>query len=69
MLGFTKQNRKVRMYIQEGPTIEGVLAGKTRTEYILWAPRIVTGGKDDPVEVSGHVEIPRERLLWYQVVA
>lgn len=69
MLGFTKQNRKVRMYIQDGPTIEGVLAGKTRTEYILWAPRIVTGEKDDPVEVSGHVEIPRERLLWYQVVA
>lgn len=69
MLGFTKQNRKVRMYIQDGPTIEGVLAGKTRTEYILWAPRIVTGDKDDPVEVSGHVEIPRERLLWYQVVA
>ena len=57
------------MYLQDGPTIEGVLAGKTRSAYIIWAPRIVTSEKDDDaVEVSGHVEIPRERLLWYQVL-
>lgn len=63
-----RENRKVRIYLQDGPTIEGVLAGKTRTEYIIWAPKVVTGEKDDAVEVSGHVEIPRERVLWYQVV-
>ena len=65
-----RQNRKVRMYLQDGPTIEGVEAGKTRTDYIIWAPKVVTSEKDDDaVEVSGHVEIPRERLLWKQVIA
>jgi hypothetical protein len=64
-----RQKRKVRMYIQDGPTIEGVLAGRTRHEYIIWAPKVVTGEESEPeVEVSGHVEIPRERVMWYQVV-
>lgn len=62
-----REKRKVRIYIQDGPTIEGVLAGKTRSEYIVWAPRVVRDG-DDPVVVSGHVEVPRERVLWYQVI-
>lgn len=65
---FGKQHRKVRMYIENGPSIEGVLAGRTRHEYVLWAPRVVVDEKDPPVEVSGHVEIPRERVQWYQVV-
>lgn len=67
-----KQKRKVRMYVQDGPTIEGVLAGRSRHEYIIWAPRLI---EDDdrsrnsaPVKVSGHVEIPRDRVLWYQVI-
>ncbi len=68
MLG--RQNRKVRMYIQDGPTLEGVLAGRTfpHRDYILWAPRVVTSDAVEPVVVSGHVEIPRERVLWFQIV-
>jgi hypothetical protein len=70
MFGFQliRQHRKVRVYLQDGPTIEGVLASRTRSEYVLWAPRIITGEHDPEVEVSGHVEIPRERVLWYQIV-
>jgi hypothetical protein len=57
------------MYIQDGPTVEGVLAGRTRHTYIVWAPRIVTGEEKDPtVEVSGHVEIEHKRVLYYQVI-
>jgi hypothetical protein len=77
-LPWSRQNRKVRMYLQGGATadggsvdaltIEGVLAGRTRREYIIWAPRLVTGEGTEPVEVSGHVEIPRERVQWYQVI-
>lgn len=67
MLG--RQKRKARFYLQDGPTVEGILAGRTRHEYIVWAPRVVTSDGDKPdVEVSGHVEIPRERVLWYQIV-
>ena len=63
-----RQKRKVRLYLQDGPTIEGVLAGRTRHEYIIWAPKVVTGETTDAVEVSGHVEIPRERVVWWQVL-
>ena len=66
MLGRTK--RKVRYYIQDGPTIEGVEAGRSRSDYIVWAPKIVEGEPDPTVEVSGHVEIERARVLWRQVI-
>lgn len=66
MLG--KTNRKVRYYLQDGPTIEGVEAGRTRGDYIVWAPKIIESGKSATVEVTGHVEIERSRVLWRQVV-
>lgn len=73
MLGRTK--RKVRYYIQDGPTVQGIEAGRTRSDYIVWAPRIINGDQEpgasahDPdVAVSGHVEIERARVLWRQVV-
>lgn len=64
-----KQKRRVRMHVQDGPSIEGVLTARTRHEYVLWAPKVLTGEDAQPeVAVSGHVEIPRERVLYYQVV-
>ncbi len=63
-----RPKRKVRVYVQDGPTIEGILAARTKTEYVLWAPKVLDPQQEEPVEVSGHVEIPRERVLWYQVV-
>jgi hypothetical protein len=66
LLGRTK--RKVRYYINEGPTIEGVEAGRTRSDFVVWAPKIVDGERDPAVEVSGHVEIERSRVLWRQVI-
>ena len=62
-----KQKRKVRMHLQDGPSIEGALAARTRHSYVLWAPRILTDDESSQ-EVSGHVEIPRERVLWWQVL-
>ena len=66
MLGRT--NRKVRYYLQDGPTIEGVEAGRSRSDYIVWCPKIIDGEKDPVVEVSGHVEIERSRVLWRQIL-
>ena len=67
MLG--RQKRKVRMYIEDGPTIEGVLTYRTRHEYGLYAPKIISGEKpDEAVVVSGHVEIPKDRVLFWQVI-
>lgn len=67
MLGRTK--RKVRYFVQDGPTVEGIEAGRTRSDYIVWAPRIIDGDEQKPaVEVNGHVEIERRRVLWRQIV-
>lgn len=71
-----RTKRKVRYYIQDGPTIEGTEAGRTRNDYIVWLPRIINGdpepgdGSDHEREipVSGHVEIERRRVLWRQVI-
>jgi len=66
---FSNRNCKVRLYVKDGPTIEGVLAGKNRTDLIIWAPRLVTGEGANPVEVSGHVEVERSQVLWKQIIA
>lgn len=63
-----RTKRKVRYQIQDGPTIEGVEAGRTRQDYIVWAPKIIEGENPAAVEVSGHVEIERSRVLWRQVI-
>jgi hypothetical protein len=65
-----KQKRKCRFHVKDGPTIQGVLERRTRHEYIVWAPTVLTGvdGDEAQVAVSGHVEIPRENVLFYQVI-
>lgn len=61
--------KKVRIYIQDGPTYEGVLAGRTRHTWIVWDPSVVTTDDKQPLQkVSGHVEIPRERVLYWIVI-
>lgn len=63
MLG--KRRRQVRVHVQDGPTIEGVLADRTRHAYVIWAPKLLSGTQS--TELSGHVEVPRERVLFFQV--
>lgn len=62
-----KRKRSVRVYVQDGPTLEGTLAARTRHAYVLWAPAIVdeNGRK---TAVVGNAEVPRSRVLWYQVL-
>jgi len=58
------------MHLKDGgESIEGILAGRTRHEYVIWAPRVVTTDEENPeVEVSGHVEIPKANVQWWQVI-
>lgn len=65
---FSNRNCKVRLYLHDGTTIEGVLAGRNRSDFIVWAPRLVTGEGSNPVEVSGHVEVERRSVVWKQVL-
>lgn len=66
---FVRRNRKIRLFLIDGPTIEGVEAGRTRSDYILWCPRTLTGDEDRPgVDLTGHVEVERSKVLYKQVV-
>lgn len=77
---FSNRNRHVRCHLQgglaagveqPGVTIEGTLAGETRRCLVIWAPKVLDSTPEkgaEPVEVSGHVEIPRERLLFMQIL-
>jgi hypothetical protein len=64
-----REKRKVRLFVQDGPTIDGVLVGRTRKDrdYIVWAPRVVEDDERTHV-VSGHVEVPVGRVLWVQIL-
>jgi len=74
-LPFGRTKRKVRYCIKDGPTIEGIEAGRTRSDYIVWAPRMILGDQEPgaaahppQVDVSGHVEIERKQVLYRQVI-
>lgn len=64
---FRKTRKTVRYYIENGPTIEGVDAGRTRIDYLVAHPVLI----DDTGEratLNGRVEIERRRVQWRQVL-
>ena len=64
-----RQKRRVRLHVKDGPTIEGIMAARTRHTYVIWAPKIITGEDVEPVvDVSGHVEVEHKQVLYYQVI-
>lgn len=68
MVSFRKRrHNKVLLHLQDGPSLEGVLRGRTDGHYVLWAPKVV-GEEDATVAVSGHVEVPESRVLFFQVI-
>lgn len=67
MIFSKRRNSKVRLYLQDGPTIEGILAAETPRDFVIWAPRVLED-EEATVAVSGHVEVPRERVLFKQIL-
>lgn len=63
----SKRKHKVRMHIENGPSIEGILLGRSRSDYLLRAATIV---KDEEASysVDGEVRVPVRRVLFYQVL-
>jgi hypothetical protein len=62
----TKQRRHVRLHLENGPSIEGVLLGRSRGHYVLRATRVL---KDTESSYeAGEVSVPVSRVLFYQVV-
>ena len=56
-----------RVHQENGPTLEGILVAR-RPDYRLAAPKMIEG-EDRTVPLDGDVEIPRERVVFVQLLA
>jgi hypothetical protein len=65
-MAFTRK-RLVRVHQADGPTIEGILLQR-RPDYRLAAPKLLEE-EDRTVPMDGEAEIPRERVLFVQLLA
>lgn len=63
----SKRKRKVSVKIEGGPTLEGVLMGRTRGHYVLHTTRVFQDAETS--FPAGECMIPVGRVLFYQVIA
>lgn len=67
----TRRLRRVELQLEGGDTLQGLLRSVPRARgghYVLRSPKLVTG-TDSTESLPGHVEIPRERVLWFSVLS
>lgn len=63
-----KRRPQVRVHVQGGPSIEGTLWRRTRSVYLLQAAKALAEDQPHPVDLGGTVAVPRERVIFYQVL-
>lgn len=52
------------------PSIEGILQARHRREYVIAIPRLITAVGKDPTELESRwLEIPRERVAFFEVLS
>ena len=67
---FARGNRRVRVHmISNGKslTIEGILVAETKHDLVLLAAKVLEE-EESSVTVSGQVEIPRDNVVFKQVL-
>jgi hypothetical protein len=61
--------RLVRLHLDnDQPSVEGILAGRWSGHYVLLAASVYEGS-DRSVSLTGHLEVPAERVLFVQVMS
>jgi hypothetical protein len=62
-----RRARKVSLHTDKGPSIDGILLGKSHGHYILRAAALL---KDEEAsyDLDGEVRVPKDRVVFYQVV-
>ena len=65
--------RRVRLHLIDPPkgqlpSLEGIMIGCWGGHYILLAPKAITSTDGGP-QLDGHVEVPRERVAFVQVLS
>ena len=61
------RKRRVRLHLADGPPVEGVMVARPRSRsgyFALSDSAVVTSPGE--TTATGHVEVPRERVLFYQ---
>jgi hypothetical protein len=59
--------RRVRLHLfDDAPSVEGILVGCKGGHYVLLTPKLVT--RHGQHELQGLVEVPRERVVFVQVL-
>jgi hypothetical protein len=66
-VSFGKRRRNVLIHHIEGPSIEGILMGRSHGHYILRVAKLKQD-EDSSFTLDGEVRIPRERVAFYQVL-
>ena len=72
-----RRAKRVRVHTVEhhpqitSPSVEGLLVGQTRREYVLAVPQVLMAPNVDPVSLdeARFLRIPREQVLFYEVLA
>lgn len=63
-----RRKRLVRLHLQDGaPSIEGFLLGQAAGHYQLAAPKLLEA-QERTLELAGEAWVPRERVLYVQVL-
>jgi hypothetical protein len=61
------RKRRVRLhFLDDAPTLEGFLVGRYGGHYVVELPKLLEQ-KGRTVALSGHIEVPAERVFFVQV--
>lgn len=61
------RKRRVRLHFLEADhSLEGILVGRYGGHYVLEQPKMLEAN-DRTVRMSGHIEVPAERVFFVQV--
>lgn len=67
MLRFFARRRRVRLhFLGADPSLDGILVGRYGGHYVLEQPTLVEQ-RNATIALSGHVEVPAERVFFVQV--
>lgn len=61
------RRKKVRIHQTDGPTIEGILVGTLDSHYRLVKPKVIASANDS-YDLTGDAYVPRERVVFLEVV-
>jgi hypothetical protein len=62
----SKRARKVTLHTDKGPSLEGILLGRSHGHYILRAVALLKD-EEESHDLDGEIRVPRERVVFFQV--